>query len=99
MKYAASWSKGKLNYLATERCVPLSHVLANQNDYQICLGLKDILSALVFLVEKANLRHINICLSSIYVNEKGYWRLGGLEHLWKSNEVNAIFLKKSRNYR
>ncbi|XP_031618710.1 protein-associating with the carboxyl-terminal domain of ezrin [Contarinia nasturtii] len=99
LRFITSWEKGSVHYLATERCKPLSLVLATQNDTQICLGLRNILCALIFLVEKANMCHLNVCTSSIYVNSNGSWRLGGFEHLWSKKEVNHTLLERSQPYR
>lgn len=99
LRFITSWEKGSVHYLATERCKPLSMVLATQNDTQICLGLRNILCALMFLVEKANMCHLNVCTSSVYVNSSGSWRLGGFEHLWSKKEVNQTLLERSQPYR
>lgn len=99
LRFHTSWEKGSVHYLATERCKQLTMVLASQNDTQICLGLRNILCALIFLVEKANMCHLNVCTSSIYVNANGSWRLGGFEHLWQQNEVNQKLLERSQPYR
>lgn len=99
LRFITSWEKGSVHYLATERCKTLSMVLATQNDTQICLGLRNILCALIFLVEKANMCHLNVCTSSIYVNSSGSWRLGGFEHLWSKKEVNQTLLERSQPYR
>ncbi|XP_055301451.1 protein-associating with the carboxyl-terminal domain of ezrin [Sitodiplosis mosellana] len=99
LRFITSWEKGSVHYLATERCKTLSMVLATQNDTQICLGLRNILCALIFLVEKANMCHLNVCTSSVYVNSSGSWRLGGFEHLWSKKEVNQTLLERSQTYR
>lgn len=99
LRFITSWEKGSVHYLATERCKTLSMVLATQNDTQICLGLRNILCALIFLVEKANMCHLNVCTSSVYVNSSGSWRLGGFEHLWSKKEVNQTLLERSQPYR
>lgn len=99
LRFITSWEKGSVHYLATERCKPLSMVLISQNDTQICLGLRNILCALIFLVEKANMCHLNVCTSSIYVNSNGSWRIGGFEHLWPKTEINQTLLERSQSYR
>lgn len=100
LRYVTSWRKGSIHYLATERCKPLSMVLASQNDTQICLGLRNILSALIFLSEKAKMCHLNVCAASIYVSgANGAWRLGGFEHLWSRAEINQTLLERSQAYR
>ncbi|XP_001656615.2 protein-associating with the carboxyl-terminal domain of ezrin [Aedes aegypti] len=99
LKYIASWNKGSLKMLATERCRPLATCLNVTSDVQICLGLRNILCALIFLMEQANVRHLSISISSIYVTEDGAWRLAGFEHLWSGKEFNMTLLEKSKNYR
>jgi SCY1-like protein 1 len=39
-----------------------------------------------FLNNDCSLRHNNICLSSIYVNSAGEWKLGGLEYISSADE-------------
>lgn len=99
LRFIASWEKGSVHYLATERCRPLSMVLSTQNDIQICLGLRNVLCSLIFLVEKAHVGHINVCMSSIYVTSTGAWRLAGFEHLWPKKDLTAAFLERSQPYR
>ncbi|XP_070495823.1 protein-associating with the carboxyl-terminal domain of ezrin [Chironomus tepperi] len=74
----------------------LDKYLKNQNEIQICLGLKNILNALIFLVEAANVRHLNVSTESIFVTDNLTWKLGGAEHLFKNSEISIEFLKKSR---
>lgn len=99
LKYIASWNKGSLKMLATERCQPLATCLNVTSDVQICLGLRNILHALIFLIEQANVRHLSISISSIYVTEDGAWRLAGFEHLWAPADFNLNLLEKSQPYR
>uniref|UniRef100_A0A182IMA6 Protein kinase domain-containing protein n=1 Tax=Anopheles atroparvus TaxID=41427 RepID=A0A182IMA6_ANOAO len=99
LKYFASWSKGSLKMLATERCRPLATCLNITSDVQICLGLRNILCALIFLLEQAAVRHLSISISSIYVTDDGAWRLAGFEHLWKTADFNQTLLEKSQPYR
>lgn len=70
--------------------------LRNQNEIQICLGLKNILNALIFLVETANVRHLNVSTESIFVTDNLTWKLGGGEHLFKNSDITIEFLQKSR---
>lgn len=62
-------------------------------------GLRNVLMALIFLVEKAHMIHLNVCIQSIYVTASGSWRLGGFEHLWSKKEVNQTLLERSQPYR
>lgn len=53
LKYVAAWNIGTNSFLAAENCRPLSSMLnGGLNDVQICLGLKSILCAIIFLVEQ-----------------------------------------------
>ncbi|XP_055541892.1 protein-associating with the carboxyl-terminal domain of ezrin isoform X1 [Wyeomyia smithii] len=99
LKFIASWHKGSLKMLATERCRPLATCLNIISDVQICLGLRNVLCALVFLMEQASVRHLSISISSIYVTEDGAWRLAGFEHLWTNGDFNLNLLEKSQPYR
>lgn len=99
LRFITSWEKGSVHYLATERCKSLNTVLATQNDTQICLGLRNILCALSFLVENANMCHLNVCTTSIYVSSSGAWRIGGFEHLWPKKEITQTLLERSQSYR
>uniref|UniRef100_A0A2M4ADE0 Protein kinase domain-containing protein n=1 Tax=Anopheles triannulatus TaxID=58253 RepID=A0A2M4ADE0_9DIPT len=99
LRYHASWSKGSLKMLATERCRPLATCLNVTSDVQICLGLRNVLCALIFLLEQASVRHLSISISSIYVTDDGAWRLAGFEHLWRTVDFNLQLLEKSKPYR
>uniref|UniRef100_U5EYE9 Putative transferase transferring phosphorus-containing groups n=1 Tax=Corethrella appendiculata TaxID=1370023 RepID=U5EYE9_9DIPT len=99
LRYIASWNKNSLKMLATERCKPLSNVLNTLGEIQLCLGLRNILCGLIFLVEQAEVRHLNICISSIYVTDDNTWKLAGFEHLWKKEDFSISLLDKSRSHR
>lgn len=73
--------------------------LKAQSEIQICLGLKNILNALIFLVESAKVRHLNVSTESIFVLENGTWKLNGMEHVFKSSDITKEFLESSRPYR
>lgn len=73
--------------------------LKSQSEIQICLGLKNILNGLIFLVESAKVRHLNTAIESIYITDNGTWKLLGMEHVFLSSDVNKEFLQKSRPYR
>lgn len=73
--------------------------LKSQSEIQICLGLKNILNALIFLVESAKVRHLNVTTESIFITENGTWKLNGMEHVFKASDVTMEFLQKSRPYR
>lgn len=99
LRYVASWQNGSKWFLATEQCRPLNNVLAQLSDMEVCLGLRSTLSALIFLTEQAQTRHLNVAINSIFVNPEGHWKLFGFEHLWKKSEMNADVWTKSKPYR
>lgn len=99
LKYISSWRRGSKYYLAVEDVKPLSHVLAQQNTLQICIGLFSIMKALIFLHEKACVSHNNIATSAIYVTKDGSWRLGGMEYLCPYKDMNSEYLNKIRTHR
>ncbi|KAH8251494.1 hypothetical protein KR038_006499 [Drosophila bunnanda] len=98
LKYIATWEQSGQKHLATERVRPLNEVLAEQSGMQICLGLRTILCSLIFLIEKALARHLNISTHSIYVTDSGSWRLAGFEYVWKANEVNRQLIDLARSF-
>ncbi|XP_068151380.1 protein-associating with the carboxyl-terminal domain of ezrin [Drosophila tropicalis] len=97
LKYVTTWEKSGQKHLATERVRPLSDVLPEQSDIQLCLGLRTILCSLIFLIEKALARHLNIGLQSIYITDNGSWRLAGFEYVWKGQEINKQLLDLAIN--
>lgn len=97
VKYLGS-SSDKM--LVTEFLIgSLEKNLKGQSEIQICLGLKNILNALIFLVESAKVRHLNIAMESIFITEGGTWKINGMAHVFNSSDVDKKFLQKSRPYR
>lgn len=99
LKFLQSSVRGSRTVLVTERCRPLASDLAAQSPIEICLGLRSVLSALVFLVERAGARHLNVGLSVVYVTPGGAWRLAGFEQVWKTEEVTVRLLEISQQFR
>ncbi|CAG9575602.1 unnamed protein product [Danaus chrysippus] len=99
VRYISSWQQRSTFHLATEYVQPLSHVLSSQTPLQICIGLNNILRALVFLHDQAGMSHNNVSVSSIYVSGDGQWKLGGLQYLCPFSELNAAYLKHARIHR
>ncbi|KAL4709809.1 hypothetical protein ACJJTC_001263 [Scirpophaga incertulas] len=85
VRYISAWQQRSTLNLVTEFVLPLSQVLKSQSPLQICIGLNNILRALVFLHE-AGMSHNNVSVPAIYVTGDGQWKLGGLQYLFDSNE-------------
>ncbi|GAB0090573.1 protein-associating with the carboxyl-terminal domain of ezrin [Sergentomyia squamirostris] len=95
LRYFSAWEKSSTIYLATERCKSLALLIRTQNSLEICLGLRNILNALIFLVEQGKMRHLNVSFSSIYINNEGVWKLSGFEYLWPAAELTNQILDLS----
>jgi SCY1-like protein 3 len=67
------------------------------NDIQVCLGIKNVLNALIFLVETAGVRHLNIAPESVFVTENSTWKLAGGEHIHA--KITPELLTTSRRHR
>jgi len=98
LKYVATWDQSGQKHLATERVRPLNDVLTHLTDLEICLGLRTILCGLIFLIEKALARHLNINIHSIYVTDRGSWRLAGFEYVWRATEVDKQLIDLAHSF-
>lgn len=99
VRYISAWQQRSTLHLATEYVQPLSQVLITQTPLQICIGLNNILRALVFLHNQAGMSHNNISVSAVYVTGDGQWKLGGLQYLCSFSELTPAYLKHARIHR
>ncbi|XP_049777789.1 N-terminal kinase-like protein [Schistocerca cancellata] len=99
LTYLDSLETEKVLYLATEFVVPLETHLAqlsregHQRDLYLSWGIFQITRALSFLNNDGNLRHNNVCLSSVFVNTAGEWKLGGVEYMAGAVEGTGLPIK------
>ncbi|KAJ0181012.1 hypothetical protein K1T71_003097 [Dendrolimus kikuchii] len=99
VRYISAWQQRSTLHLATEYVQPLSQVLNGLTPLQICIGLNNILRALVFLHDQAGMSHNNISISAIYVTGDGQWKLGGLQYMCSFSELTPAYLKHARIHR
>ncbi|XP_011882156.1 PREDICTED: N-terminal kinase-like protein isoform X1 [Vollenhovia emeryi] len=90
LAYLDSLETDKMVYLATERVEPLYNRLTqrcnpeneSKKELYFSWGIFQITRALNFLNNDGNLRHNNVNLWSVFVNEEsGEWKLGGVEYM------------------
>lgn len=90
LAYLDSFETNKVIYLATERVESLYSRLTRKSDNDdefkkelyFSWGIFQITRALNFLNNDANLRHNNVNLWTVFVNEEsGEWKLGGVEYM------------------
>lgn len=91
LTYVDAVESDKFIYLATEPVTPLLTYLENITDNEetemaVSWGLHQVVAGLSFLVNNCNLIHNNVCLSSIYVESSGEWKLAGLEYMFGEAE-------------
>ncbi|XP_023231416.1 N-terminal kinase-like protein [Centruroides sculpturatus] len=92
LTFVDSLETDKLIYLVTEYVESLEMHLANttmnndQKKLAISWGLYQITKGLCFLNNDCNLLHNYICMSSVFVDRAGEWRLGGLDYVCSANQ-------------
>lgn len=99
LTYLDSLESEKVLYMATEYVEPLETHLTqlskegHQRELYLAWGIFQITRALSFLNNDGNLRHNNVCMSSVFVNSAGEWKLGGLEYVAGANEGTGLPIK------
>ncbi|KAK9294456.1 hypothetical protein QLX08_010918 [Tetragonisca angustula] len=97
LAYLDSFETNKVIYLATERVETLYSRLTRKSDNDdeskkelyFSWGIFQITRALNFLNNDGNLRHNNVNLWTVFVNEEsGEWKLGGVEYM---TAVDAVY--------
>ncbi|XP_075987620.1 protein-associating with the carboxyl-terminal domain of ezrin [Anticarsia gemmatalis] len=99
VRYISAWQQRSTLHLATEYVQPLSQILNTLTPLQICIGLNNILRALVFLQEQAGMSHNNVSMSAVYVTGDGQWKLGGMQYLCPFADLTSAYLKHARIHR
>lgn len=99
LTYLDSHETDKAVFLATEYVEPLSSHLTEvskdvrQRDQYLSWGIFQVTRALSFLNNDGNLRHNNVCISSVFVNQAGEWKLGNVEHMAGLTEGDGVPIK------
>ncbi|XP_050294202.1 N-terminal kinase-like protein [Anthonomus grandis grandis] len=99
LTYLDSLETEKVLYLVTEHVEPLAVHLEKlpledpQKDLYVAWGIFQITRALSFLNNDGALRHNNVNIWSVFVNNSGEWKLGGVEYVLSAQESNISIYK------
>ncbi|GAB1598012.1 protein-associating with the carboxyl-terminal domain of ezrin-like [Argonauta hians] len=99
VQYVLSSCSTNGSFLVTEFVKPLEMVVKDLSPVEICSGFHNIIEALVFLHERVEISHNNICQSSIFVAKDGTWKLGAFEHACRFEQLTPKFLENCRAFR
>lgn len=79
-------------YIVTEPVIPLNTYLTSyeaegsRNELAISWGIHQIVKGLSFLINDCSFRHNNVCIWSVFVDQAGEWKLGGVDYLHHSKD-------------
>lgn len=79
-------------YIVTEPVIPLSTYLTDyegegsKNELAISWGIHQVAKGLSFLINDGSLLHDNVCIWSVFVDQAGEWKLGGVDYLHHSQD-------------
>ncbi|CAK8682654.1 unnamed protein product [Clavelina lepadiformis] len=91
LTFLDSLETDKCIYMVTERVLPLSrHLKENESNPKmielgVAWGLHQIVKGLSFLLNTVNLIHNNVCMSSMFVDAAGEWKLGGIDYMYPAS--------------
>ncbi|NP_001085304.1 N-terminal kinase-like protein [Xenopus laevis] len=95
LSYVDGLETDKCLYIVTEPVTPLETYVKLRTDsggvseLEISWGLHQIVKALSFLVNDGNLIHNNVCMSAVFVDRAGEWKLGGLDYMYTAGAENT----------
>ncbi|KAL3874122.1 hypothetical protein ACJMK2_037177 [Sinanodonta woodiana] len=96
LKFLDGVETDKVIYFASEPVVPLETYLQNndassqQNQLAISWGLHQLVKGLSFLVNDCGLIHNNVCMSSVFVDLAGEWKLGGVDYMYPTTGQDSF---------
>ncbi|XP_078486536.1 N-terminal kinase-like protein isoform X1 [Ciona intestinalis] len=91
LTFIDSLETDKCIYVVTEPIKPLELHLreasenGNINELAISWGLHQIVKGVSFLLNSVNLIHNNVCMSSMFVDAAGEWKLGGVDYMYPAS--------------
>ncbi|KAG8438069.1 hypothetical protein GDO86_008670 [Hymenochirus boettgeri] len=101
LSYVDGLETEKCLYIVTEPVTPLEAYMKSRadkgvvSDLEISWGLHQIVKALSFLVNDGNLIHNNVCMSAVFVDRAGEWKLGGLDYMYTAGSEDTAPRKSS----
>nr|CAB3265905.1 N-terminal kinase-like protein [Phallusia mammillata] len=86
LTFIDSLETDKCIYVVTEPVMPLAvhlkEIESKTNEFAVSWGLHQIVKGLSFLLNSVNVIHNNVCMSSMFVDSAGEWKLGGIDYMY-----------------